>query len=1544
MATNTETSKVIIDLDIAQSQEKLKALKSEATSLKTELKEIEKTKGINSAEYEQARGKLANINDEVKQLRKQLNSSVDLIIEGKSSDNTLRELNAAARKLRSEIQGTTQSSEELVTKMKRLAEIEVQIEQLNQPLVDFKKGLRDAGQEGSLVQLRARAAALRAELDKLPAASQEFKDKSKEFQTVAANLKKVESAAAGTGGAFNFIKEQIKQIGPLAAAFFGFQFIAQQFTNIISGAGKLSDQLADLRKTTGFTVQEVEELNRALGKIDTRTSTSELRNIGIVAGQLGIAKQDILGFVESTDKLNVALGDEFGGNAEALATELGKLRNVFADVKSLNVGQDMLRIGNALNVLGAAGAATGPVVADFANRIGSVGIPLGLTTGQVLGLGATLQELNVNTERGGTAVTRILQRMLTNVDEFAKIAGQSTQAFSKQLDIDLFGAFQSVVQGSQQAGGGAVAFANVLKDLGVDGAGASEVFAKLGSNSAILAEKVALSSEAITKADSVNAEFAIKNETLGAKLDKLSKEFNKLLTSEGITNFLKGAVDGSFKFIAAIRAIPDFIAKNSTALISLAGVVALYNAKLITATVASIANTTAEIANKVAYELGYRALLLKEAITKVYAFTVGVLTGQITLAAAAQRIWNAVMALNPIGLIIIGITALVAAIDLYRSNTAQAIQLQKEQIDLGKKLDTAIISNTQSQEIFNQSIQDYKTLSQQAREELLKTIEAKRDETKATLEQAIAQQKAIRELASTPSTLDQIKNGIVSLSNPAAGAFGNIVDGAENGNEAASAFNDKIKQLQDSLAQLEGSASGFKNVVQAEKLGDNIDAKNLDQLNQKLQNYQTALSGANIKSDEYIRIQQKIVDVQKQINGAGSNTPSGDNDAAKKQADQLKSLAELEQKLGAARVVNLAAGIEKELALLDQKYTQELAQYAAEAGDTKRQAELKNAIRLQLEQTYQTDKQALVAKAMQDQAQAEFDQDIANLEAGKQQQELALAQQHAEGLLSDSAYAAKLAVNQLQYLQTKLKNYRDYGRNTVEIEKQIADQIINVNAKLAEQIKSLNDNKLNREKELLDAQLANATLSGDARLEIEIQKTAQERDLRISNFTTLAAEELSNLDTLLSEKLISEEEYAARVAEIKQSEVDFKKAQDENYAATTRELSINNLDKSISQFQQYYAALSNIANQYFAIQKQKEDRELSSFKRTTDTKKKLLEQQLNQGVINRSEYDGKLAALDVEYDRKAAAIKKKQFERQQVADIISATINTAVAITGALKVDPTGVLAIIVGIAGALQIAAIASQKPPEFVDGGRIPGTAPDKRKDNLLVIDKATGRAVASIQSGEIIIPQETADNNPQLVAALLNANGSTVDTFSTGSTPDGDGKAAVNKNTTVRVVGNIDTTEDVPGKQAVNFLDPVARQGKAAVNFLDPATERIGKAAVNFDDILSANTSRIKGDLPQFDFQNIIKTNTERNAGVTTTTATPNFNQQSAQTQSISPAQIIDILKQNNAQLLSELPSIMADELAKIDFNTVLDYDYFEKSIKRNSNSKIGGLIRK
>lgn len=432
-------------------------------------------------------------------------AQIDLIINGQTANQSLRDLEAAARKAKSELRGLTADSA-------RFKELSGNIANINKEL--------DA--------TRVKAGLAKSSWDKM--------------------------------------KESIKTtfIGNLGAnlATLGLQKIAGYFTDSFSAAVKLSDQLADVRKTTGMTADEAKRLRTELSLIDTRTSMSDLMDIAKIGGQFGVAKEQILGFVQAVDKTTVALGDEFTGGAEQVAGEMAKLRNIFKDIQTDDVGTDINFISNAINKLAAEGVATGPVVSDNANRIGGYGIQVGLTTGQVLGLSAAQQELGITSERGGTAIVKILQKMLTNSSDFAKIAGMDLGKFKDMLNTDLYGAFIKVMEGSKKLGPNAGLLAGIIKDLELQGAGASEVFSKFGSNTEMLTNKVNLATEALTNTTSITEEFNLRNENLAGSVEKLSKEWNKLMANPAMVGFFQIGIDLARQLVGGLKQVAETVKFN----------------------------------------------------------------------------------------------------------------------------------------------------------------------------------------------------------------------------------------------------------------------------------------------------------------------------------------------------------------------------------------------------------------------------------------------------------------------------------------------------------------------------------------------------------------------------------------------------------------------------------------------------------------------------------------------------------------------------------------------------------------------------------------------------------------------------------------------------------------------------------------------------------------------------------------------------------------------------------------------------------------------
>jgi len=306
---------------------------------------------------------------------------------------------------------------------------------------------------------------------------------------------------------------------------------------------KVSDSVADVAKAANVSISVINELAEKLKLRDTRTSLLDQLGIAEIGGKLGVAEKDLLGFVEAVDVVNVALGDQFGGSVEQTTEVIGKLRNVLLDIKTNDIGTDIVGIGNALNFLESQGAASAGTMADFAGRIGGVASPLGVSAGQILGVSATLDELAVNAERGSTAVVRILQRVAVAPDSFAKAIGVPAKEFKDLVNKDIFGAVQLVLQKLNDKNLSNTELQQTLKDLKINGVGVSEVVGKLGANLDLLKTRVNQSTTALGESSSVLQEFEKKNDTLAASIQKAKNAYDNFLTNSSNADAIGGTLD-----------------------------------------------------------------------------------------------------------------------------------------------------------------------------------------------------------------------------------------------------------------------------------------------------------------------------------------------------------------------------------------------------------------------------------------------------------------------------------------------------------------------------------------------------------------------------------------------------------------------------------------------------------------------------------------------------------------------------------------------------------------------------------------------------------------------------------------------------------------------------------------------------------------------------------------------------------------------------------------------------------------------------------------
>lgn len=471
-----------------------------------------------------------------------------------------------AQKLKKEQQSAEQALQrqrekgmaQMAREAKATAEAERPYNKLSRTLNELRKKYKDLAVDGRENTVEAKK--MRDEIGRLDSTLKKADASTGQFQRNVGNYP-------------NTFKSAIGALGQLGIAFSGVAIAKSAFNTIRD----FDEANADMAKTLGISTVEASKLSMEFTKLGSVTNIQGLQEIATIGGQFGISASEIGGFVSSMDKLNVALGSDFGG-VEETAKQLGALRNIFTDIKTENIDQDLLGIGNALNELSSKGARV-EVVSDFANRISGLATPLGVTAGEILGLSATLAKLNVNTERGGTAVGTIFQRMTQDASGFAKVAGVSTEEFTKLLNEDMVGAFKLVAGAFKGMEGDNVLMSKTLESLKLTGSGASEVFLKMASNTQLLDENVKLSTESLKEQDSILQEVEKKSSTVGASVAKLGNAWDSFILG---VNEGTGAQNGIITFF-------DFVARNLPTIIS--GIAKLTAGFVAFKTVQAIVNT-----------------------------------------------------------------------------------------------------------------------------------------------------------------------------------------------------------------------------------------------------------------------------------------------------------------------------------------------------------------------------------------------------------------------------------------------------------------------------------------------------------------------------------------------------------------------------------------------------------------------------------------------------------------------------------------------------------------------------------------------------------------------------------------------------------------------------------------------------------------------------------------------------------------------------------------------------------------------------------------
>lgn len=420
----------------------------------------------------------------------------------------------------------------------------------------------------------------------------------------------------------------------------------------------MEEAMADVRKYTGQTAEQVHEMNEDFKRMDTRTSREQLNALAGAAGRLGITNQKMIEeFVDGADKINVALGDDLG---EGAVDKIGKLAHMFGEDENEGLRGAMLATGSAVNDLAQSSSANAGYIVDFTADLSGVAIQAGMTQAQIMGLASALDQNMQEEATASTVFSQLITKMYQEPARFATLAGEDVKEFTELLKTNANEALLKFLS-AMQSTGGFDKMAPLFSEMKLEGTRAVGVLSSVATHLDQVREAQKVAFNAYNEGNSVIEEFNVQNNTVQAGIDKAKKQFLDLSVELGeklLPLIQKGISTGSMA-VKILSTVTNFVIAHRKALITLSTTIGAY--------VAGVKLSVLWKQRAIATE---KLSAFWHAIQDKWLMTImlrhAVLNGTMSKTVALQKMLNVVIGANPFGVFLAAITAVTTALVLYR--------------------------------------------------------------------------------------------------------------------------------------------------------------------------------------------------------------------------------------------------------------------------------------------------------------------------------------------------------------------------------------------------------------------------------------------------------------------------------------------------------------------------------------------------------------------------------------------------------------------------------------------------------------------------------------------------------------------------------------------------------------------------------------------------------------------------------------------------------------------------------------------------------------
>ena len=706
-------------------------------------------------------------------------------------------------------------------------------------------------------------------------------------------------------------------LGSLTGVVLGFRKCAEE-------AGKFEENLDNLSALTGLEGKDLSWLGDQAKEMSVKTTESGIRikqsatDILDAFTKMGSQRPELLKNKEALSAVTedaIILSEAAKMKLEPATASLANVMNQFNEKSSSS-----RRIINELAAGSQAGSGDIQYLSDAIEKCGTSAYLMGMKTNQAIGVIEAIAPKFKEASQAGNSLDKVLLKMKE------KQIGYQSGMFNLNDALD------------------------ELQTRFAKGERAADLFgvehSKMAEVLVLAKDDVIKYTESVTGTDKALEQAAKNtNNRVAERAQAMNKLKLKMIeVGEEISPAITLSTNAFTYFLNALVKAPKFYEENRQLIHALIAAFVALQGKTILAQAATLKDHATQLlasASKMKNAIATDFLNTK---TEQYNKTQGRLHPALLRARTGFVMLGRAMMANPIGAVIIAFTALKAAINYYDKNNSTSIRLEKEKKLAMDGLNTTVEALSGKYKEYQSQVSTINRLSSTEKQDLRDKIKLTIQNTEAEIANYKAKQLSIKKDNERVTAWQTLWTTLTTFKNPFSKnmgmdkVFGKLQTQAlENGKKAADELNPGLEKLEATLNDLKKQDFSLDEIFNAESNADKIGTKTTIELQEKINLYRTALENATLQSEEYNRIQQKLITTEKQLNDAIKNrdiptnlnkqpTPTGDPEKLNKEKQKAEkqladNIAQIREKL----YLDSFSESEKEIVLVQQKYSKLLS-------------------------------------------------------------------------------------------------------------------------------------------------------------------------------------------------------------------------------------------------------------------------------------------------------------------------------------------------------------------------------------------------------------------------------------------------------------------------------------------------------------------------------------------------------------------------------------------------------------------------------------------